>query len=131
MSKHHHTRVSEIWVDEENIMHVVFAKGVTINLQDMEDAYNIFRQLGVGPGQRKSRQLLSGGHFTLTKEAREFAGKSGQDYFIAAAMVTDSDLMRLVINTFNALTNHGVPFKLFATEEKALAWLRTFKQALR
>jgi hypothetical protein len=128
MSKHHHTRVSEIWVDEENIMHVVFGKGVTIDLRDMEEAYAIFRALGVGPGQRKSRQLLSGGHFTLTNEARAFAGKSGQDYFIAAAMVTDSALMRLVINTFNLLTRHGVPFKLFATEEEALAWLRKFTQ---
>jgi len=126
MSKPHHTRVSEIWVDEENIMHVVFAKGVTINLKDMEDAYKIFRELGVGPGQRKSRQLLSGGHFTLTKEAREFAGKSGQDYFIAAAMVTDSILMRFVINIFNKIQKHDVPFKVFASEKEALAWLRTF-----
>lgn len=126
MSQHYHTRVSEIWVDDENIMHVVFAKGVTINLQDMEEAYHIFRDLGVGPGARKSRQLLSGGHFTLTKEARAFAGKSGKDYFIAAAMVTDSPLMRLVINTFNLLTRHGVPFKMFATETEALQWLRTF-----
>lgn len=127
MSQHYHTRVSEIWVDDENIMHVVFAKGVTITLDDMEEAYQIFRDLGVGPGGRKSRQLLSGGHFTLTTEARAFAGKSGQDYFKAAAMVTDSPLMRLVINTFNLLTRHGVPFKLFATEEEALNWLRTFK----
>lgn len=127
MSQHHHTRVSEIWIDAENIMHVVFATGVTINLQDMEEAYKIFRELGLGPGGRKGRQLLSGGHFTLTKEAREYAGKSGKDYFIAAAMVTESTLMRLVINTFNALTRHDVPFKLFAAEEEALVWLRTFK----
>ncbi len=126
MNQHHHTRVSEIWLDEENIMHVVFAKGVTINLQDMEEAYKIFRELGIGPGLGKGRQLLSGGHFTLTKEARAFAGGNAEDYFLAAAMVTESTLVRLVINTFNALTRHKVPFKLFAKEEEALTWLRTF-----
>jgi hypothetical protein len=127
MSKHYHTRVSEIWVDEENIMHVVFAKGVILFLEDMEEGYKVFRELGVGPGMRKSRQLLSGGDFTMTKGARTFAGRTANDYFVAAAMVTDSTLMRLVINTFNALVKHDVPFKLFTTEEEAVAWLRKFK----
>src|SRR5688572_25490326 len=90
--KHHRTSASEVWVDEEGIMHVLFDKGIELKLADMEEAYALFRQLGVGPGQKKSRQLLSGGPFTISKEARGYAGKSGTDYFHAAAMVTDSAL---------------------------------------
>lgn len=126
MSGHFRTNVSEIWIDDESIMHIVFAAGVELKLADMKEGYAIFRRLGIGPGQRKSKQLLSGGHFTISKEAREFAARTGKDYFIAAAMVTESNLMRLVINTFNALHKHEVPFKLFATEKEALAWLRSF-----
>jgi hypothetical protein len=125
-STHYTTSVSEIWMDVEGIMHVQFARGVVLSLPDMEEAYKLFRELGIGPGQRKGRQLLSGGPFTINKEARAFAGKSGKDYFTAAAMVTDSMLMRMVINLFNAIQKHEVPFKLFRTEEEAVAWLRTF-----
>jgi len=126
-SKHYFTSVSEIWIDREGIMHVQFAKGVELSLAHMEEAYALFKQLGVGPGMNKSRQLLSGGPFTISKPAREYAGKNATDFFIAAAMVTNSALMRFVVNVFNALQKHDVPFKLFSTEEEAIAWLRTFK----
>lgn len=125
-SDHYRTSVSEIWIDKENIMHVVFSKGVELHLSDMEEAYALFEKLGVGPGQRKSKQLLSGGPFTISKQAREYAGKSGTDFFIAAALVSDSVFMRFVINLFNSLQKHNVPFKVFATEEDALNWLRRF-----
>jgi hypothetical protein len=124
--KRYTTRVSEIWLDDEGIMHVVFPKGITLSLTDMEEAYKIFGDMGFGPGKKKSRQLLSGGPFAISKEAREYAGKSGTDFFIAAAMVTGSPFMRFVINLFNAIQRHNVPFKLFATEEEAVIWLRTF-----
>jgi len=125
-SKHFFTSASEIWVDHEGIMHVKFFKGVELSLSDMEEAYALFGELGFGPGKKKSRQLLSGGPFTISKAARDYAGKSGTDFFYAAAMVTDSVVMRFVINIFNAIQKHNVPFKLFADEETAIEWLRTF-----
>jgi hypothetical protein len=125
-SKHFHTSVSEIWLDEDRIMHVKFAKGVELSLADMEEAYALFEELGFGPGKKKSRQLLCGGPFSISKPARDYAGKSGTDFFIAAAMVTTSVLTRFVINTFNSLQKHDVPFKVFAEEEEAIAWLKTF-----
>lgn len=127
-NKHYHTKVSEIWIDHEEIMHVVFSKNVTLTLQDMEEAYKIFGDLGFGSGKKKSRQLLSGGPIIIRKEARDYAGKNGTDFFIAAAMVTDSVFMRYMINLFNAIQKHNVPFKLFVTEEDALSWLRTFSK---
>ncbi len=126
LGKHYKTSVSEIWMDEERIMRVVFSKHVTLKLEDMEEAYKIFRDLGFGPGKNKSRQLLSGGPIIISKEARDYAGKNGTDFFIAAAMVTDSIFMRYMINLFNAVQKHNVPFKVFATENQAIAWLRTF-----
>ncbi|MGQ0827424.1 MAG: DUF7793 family protein [Bacteroidota bacterium] len=125
-NKHFRTSVSEIWVDQEGIMHVVFSKGVELSLADMEEAYALFKQLGVGPGMKKSRQLLSGGPFTISKQAREYAGKSGAHFFHAAALVSNSVLMKFVINLFNSIQKHNVPFKVFSSEEDALAWLRTF-----
>jgi hypothetical protein len=125
-SKHFFTTVSEIWIDQDGIMHVVFSRGVELSLADMKEAYAVFEALGFGPGKKKSRQLLCGGPFTISKQARDYAGKSGTDFFVAAAMVTSSPLMRFVINIFNSLQKHNVPFKMFAREEDALAWLRKY-----
>ncbi len=128
-STHYRTGVSEVWIDNEDIMRVVFDKGGDLNLARMEEAFMLYRnELGVGPGKRKIRQLLSGGPVTVSKEARDLAGRNARDYFIAAAMVTNSRLMRLVVNSFNTIQKPGVPFKLFSTEEEALAWLGTFKR---
>ncbi len=127
-SKHYQTETSEVWIDEEGIMHVVFDKGADLNLARMEEAFKVYREeLGLGPGKKKITQVLSGGPVTVSKEARDLAGKNGKNYFIAAAMVTSSRLMRLIVNSFNAIQKPGVPFKLFEKEEEAIAWLRTFK----
>jgi hypothetical protein len=127
MSKHYHTRISEIWIDDENIMRIVFDKDVNIARKDMADAFDLYHNdMGLGPGKKKIRQMLSGGPFALTKEAREVAEQKGRDFITAAAMVTDSTLTRVVINTFNAVAKHDVPFKLFSTEEEALTWLKKF-----
>lgn len=125
-SKHFYTRVSEIWIDREGIMHIKFVKGVEINLADMEEAYALFKEFGIGPAMKKSRQLLSGGPFTISKQARDYAGKNATDFFYAAAMVSNSVVMRFVINIFNAIQKHDVPFKIFDNEEDALVWLRTY-----
>jgi len=128
MSKHYRTRASEIWIDDEGIMHVVFNKGAVLDLSIMEETFTLYRdELGLGPDKKKITQMLSGGPITINKAARDLAGKIGADYFIAAAMITDSPLMRFIVNTFNVIQKPGVPFKLFATEEEAMTWLRTFK----
>lgn len=127
-SKHYNTRVSEIWIDREEIMHVVFARGVELQLEDMEEAYTIFRELGIGPGKRKSLQLLSGGPFNISKKAKDYAGSNGTEYFIAAALVTQNTAMRYVINLFNLVIKHNVPFSVFSTEEDAIMWLNTFRK---
>jgi hypothetical protein len=125
-TKHFFTSVSEIWIDTDEIMHVKFSKGVELTLADMEEAYKLFDALGFGPGKGKSRQLLCGGPFGISKPARDYAGKNGTEFFIAAAMVTNSALMRFVVNLFNSLQKHNVPFKLFANENDAITWLKTF-----
>ncbi len=124
----YHTSVSEIFLDNDGIMHVVFSKGIELTLPDMEEAYAVFGQLGFGKGKKKSLQLLSGGPFYISKPARDYAGSNGTDYFIAAAMVTDSVFTRFVINLFNSIVKHNVPFKLFSNEEDAISWLKTFKR---
>lgn len=124
---HYKTKASEIWIDKEDIMHVVFAKGAELTVDAIEESFALYRELGLGPGGKKIRQLLSGGPVTAGKEARDLTARYGVHYFTAAAMVTNSRLMRLVVNSFNAIQKPGVPFKLFPTEEEALSWLRTVR----
>lgn len=125
-SRRFSTRVSEIWLDADGIMNIEFKANAEIGLADMQEADALFRQMGFGQGRKKSRQLLKGGPFTLSREARAFAALTGTDFFHAAAMVTDSVMVRYVVNLFNALNKHKVPFKVFSDEKKALEWLKSF-----
>ena len=123
------TAVSEIWVDSEGILRVDILQGASLTLKDMEEGFEAYAKLGFGQGQKKGLQLLTGARFfTLDKEARDYGGKHGDSFFIAAAVVSDSIAMRFLVNMFNATQKHGVPFKAFSNVEEALEWLRKFKK---
>lgn len=71
--------------------------------------------------------MIDARDFSITPEARSYAAAMGKDYFIAAAIISDSLAVRIVMNFFNAFYKPTVPLKMFATEEAARKWLRTFK----
>ena len=123
-----HTNVSDIWIDADNILRVHVHEGAHLTLQDMKDGFEIYSRLGFGPGKKKTLQLLTGAKFfTLSKEAREYGGKHGNNFFIAAAVVSDSAALRFLVNVFNRLNNPDVPFKVFSNANEALEWLKGFK----
>ena len=118
----------DVRIDEEGILRVHFHEGVEIDLDMAKMILQRYRELGMGPGKEKRLEIMTSDSFTsINKEAREHIAFHGKDYFIAAAMINNTLAIRLIVNFFNQFYNHGVPFKLFPTEEKALKWLRKFK----
>lgn len=126
--KKYNTDACEIWLDENGFVRCDISKD--LDLKDMEEAYAVFYELGLGPGRQKGLQILTGSKpYTLTKAARDYAGKHGRDYFKAAALVTNSFFMKYVLNVFNSLHNkeQDTPFKAFSSVEEAAGWLKKFK----
>lgn len=119
------SRTSEIWLDEERILFVKFFKDAEVEKEDVEEMFEIYRQLGCY--NNKVLQLIDGRvNFSFSSEARSRAAELGTKFFIASAIISNSLATRLVVNFFIRLNKPGVPFKMFPDEESALKWLRSF-----
>lgn len=119
------TKLNEIWIDEEGFLNLKPMEGAELDLNEVQVCFEVYRELGVGP-HNKVLQLIDARDGSMTSEARAYAAELGGDYFIAAAIISDSLAVRIVVNFFNTLYTNAVPFKMFATEEEARIWLRTF-----
>jgi hypothetical protein len=119
------TRFNEIWIDEEGFLILKPLAGVELDLDEVKACFRAYDKLGIGP-DNKVLELIDARDGSMTPEARAYAAQVGMNYFIAAAIISDSLAVRLVVNFFNTFYKHTVPFKMFATEEAARKWLRTF-----
>jgi hypothetical protein len=121
------TKMSEIWIDEEGFLILKPRESVELDLEEVKACFEAYRSLGIGPNN-KILELIDARDGSMNTEARTYAAQHGKDYFIAAAIVSDSLAVRLVVNFFNGFYTQIVPFKMFSTGEEARKWLRGFKQ---
>ena len=119
------TKLNEIWIDDEGFLILKPKEGAELDLEEVKACFEAYKELGVGP-HNKVLELIDARDGSMTGEARSYAAEMGKDYFIAAAIISDSLAVRMVVNFFNTFYTHIVPFKMFATEEEARKWLRTF-----
>ena len=62
---------------------------------------------------------------SITKEAREFFAVRDRDTNITSfAIVTKSEVGKMVANFFFIFNRTGVPARMFTNESKAIAWLK-------
>jgi len=121
------TKMNEIWIDEEGFLILKPQEGAELDLDEVKACFDAYRSLGIGPGN-KILEIIDARDGSMTSEARTYAAEVGADYFIAAAIISDSLAVRLVVNFFNTFYKQIVPFKMFASEEDARKWLRTFRK---
>lgn len=121
------TKANEIWIDEEGFLILKPLEGVELDLDEVKACFAVYRELGIGPNN-KVLELIDARDGSLTAEARAYAGENGKDYFIAAAIISDSLAVRMVLNFINNFYKHAVPFKMFSNESDARKWLRTFNE---
>lgn len=119
------TKLTEIWIDDEGFLNLKPMEGAELDLNEVKICFEVYKELGVGP-HNKVLELIDARDGTMTIEGRSYAAEIGGDYFIAAAIISNSLAVRIVVNFFNTLYTNTVPFKMFAMEEDAREWLRTF-----
>lgn len=121
------TKMNEIWIDEEGFLILKPQEGAELDLDEVKACFEAYKLLGIGPNN-KVLEIIDARDGSMTSEARTYAAEVGGDYFIAAAIISDSLAVRLVVNFFNTFYKQVVPFKMFASDEEARKWLRTFRK---
>lgn len=121
------TKQSEIWVDEEDILVLHMQDGIEMDLEEVTSCFETYAKLGYGNENKALQLMLTKDAATMPHDARQYAAEQGKHFFIASALVGHSLAIRLIVNFYNSIYKHGVPFKMFGDEEAARKWLRSFK----
>lgn len=113
-----------IWRDINGFIRISPNEGFEFDEADVERQFNTYTQLKIGKKERGFLLVDAKNDFQMTKEARELSAKRSKDFFIAAAIVSNSFTTRLLINFLNSFYNFGVPIKMFSEEKDAIKWLK-------
>lgn len=65
---------------------------------------------------------------SISKEARDYAEKNGQEYLHGCATVVNSSITKFIFNTFLKLKKPSIPFQVFNNKEDAVCWLKELKR---
>lgn len=117
------TLLQTMWLGfgEDKILRVRILEGVTVDLQQaklMNEA--MLRLAGEGPF---AVLMDTRANYSWDKDAQEYiANNSG--FRLATAIVTNNPVSRVISNSYIKLFKPEYPSKIFADEEKAVAWLK-------
>ena len=118
------TPLSYMWFDEYGIFCSVTKKNVAITKDGLEQTFNYIRQ---NAGENKICWVgdVTNALFP-TREARDYAAEETPHLIKALALITNSEISKLVANVFLVLKKPPYPTKMFTNAQEAKAWLRTF-----
>jgi hypothetical protein len=110
---------------KEGILYIRFNNNIDIELEDVQEIQD--EGLKLSGGKPFCALAYLENRPASTPEARTFgATASYSKYRLADAIIVESGLMRLVTNIYINFNKPKVPTQMFETEEKAVAWLKTF-----
>ena len=122
------TKTSEIWIDDRGILNVKVSEGAELTYEEVKNCFDIYRELGCGGDNKVLQLMYANVNAAMSKEAREYVAKQGQDFFIASAVITNNLAIRLIANFISKFYKLGFPFKIFDSEDKALEWLLKYRK---
>ena len=104
----------------------VHVKGVDeFSVKDIMDIAKTLYEIGKGPKfliYAILENFLFVGKETRALAAKEITGK----YIVAEAIVVNSTALKLLVNFYIAFNKPKRPTRMFDSEDKAVAWLKTF-----
>ncbi|MGQ0827003.1 MAG: DUF7793 family protein [Bacteroidota bacterium] len=119
------TSVSDVYLDEDGILHVEMFEGADITLEKIKENFQAIKQL---LGNNKALVLISVKKgFKFRSEARSYAAQNVDEINrVATVFVVNSFAAKLVVNLYIKFNKPVVPTRMFLSEENALKWLKTF-----
>lgn len=115
------------WLDEER--NVIIAIASSHELHSLEQAIENHKIIGeIANGVRRPFMIDMSKVRSMSREAREFyAGPVPAKSLLATAIVTNSNIGKIVANFFLGLTKPSMPTRMFTDYESALAWLKQYQ----
>jgi hypothetical protein len=112
----------------DGIVHVSFQPKTEITVEFQSLLVNLYDQITLG---KKAYFIFEGGEFiSVTKEARENAIKLEKDSLnIASAVIFNNLAQRIIADFYYAVNRPKLPYKVFPSFEKGIAWLNSLKDS--
>lgn len=124
------TPIGDVIVGEDGIIRISHNE----HKATLEGAKEHIRLMNENLSQNTKRLLLVDGsnlRKTSGKEVRDFLrSEEATKMTTALAIVSTSSLVRIGANLIMSFSKPPYPFKMFATEDKAIAWLKGQDEAL-
>lgn len=115
----------EFWL-ENGILYSRFQEGVEIDIERMKGVVSLREEISGGENQYWLYDL--GNVKYITKEARDYADKYGQNYLKSVAVLVNSHITKYIYNTYIKLKKPIMLYLVFTNKEKALEWLLETKE---
>jgi len=120
------TRTATIFMDDNNVLHIIMIKSVRLDHEDALDNALVIKRLTQG---NKALKLIDARlNFTMDKKARTFVNSVDLKQTIARAVVKGSAFSSLMLTFFTKLNKPKTPTKIFSDYDEAYKWLLTFKE---
>jgi hypothetical protein len=116
------TRVGKIWLREDGIVHLVIDPGTKYTLADTRESSAGIVKLS--EGQR--RPLLADARDLKSVDLAARNETAAFEEVMAAAMLIDSAVSRMIGNIFLSTKKTSFPVRLFTSEAEAVEWLKEF-----
>lgn len=110
---------------ENGILFSKFQEGVEVDVERMKELINLREKISSGEMQYWLYDL--GNVKNMTKGARDYADRYGQNYLRAVAVLVNSHITKFIFNTYIKLKKPIMPFLVFTNKEKAEEWLLEIK----
>lgn len=120
------TNTATIFIDENEIIHVVLYDGIVMDYYDAMDHYLVIKNLS--DNKPVLKLIDSRCNWTVQRKAQKFlSGKEVKEKTIARAIVLNSSIKTVLLNFFNELNKPEVPTRNFTDYDKAYQWLIEMK----
>ena len=121
------TRVADISLDENNIIHVIVHADVRVDYEDAIDVALVIKNLGKNKPTLKLIDLRLNG--VIEKKAQKLIdSKEIKQKTIARAVILGSFLSSIAKNFFMKMNKPETPTKIFTNYDEAYAWLLSIKK---
>ncbi|MFI5172188.1 MAG: hypothetical protein ACHQFW_07335 [Chitinophagales bacterium] len=123
-SRAYDTPLSTMWFGDDGIFYSITKKDVVITKEGLIDSFRFIQERSGG------KMICWIGDISQatfpTQEARDYAGEETPKFIKALALVTNSEISKLIANVFIALKKPPYPTKMFTNEKDAETWIRQF-----
>lgn len=111
---------------ENDILFSTFKKGTELNLDAIKQTIELRERIS---GGQKQYWLFDISNLkTVSKEARNYATKHGEDFIFANAVLVDSYIAKFIYSSYLKLNKPNFPFLCYTKKEKAIDWLLEMKE---